>query len=143
MSSGSEHVIFSNSLRDQTAISYSASQRPERYSPDYAGEADVWILESLEHAEERNAEILAEIVVYEASGEAILVIPAEGGGEAHKTTTSQVTDAELAPDTPPLGATDAARLLPLSYAGEQHYSILRVAATVVAVLILALLAIGR
>jgi hypothetical protein len=45
--------------------------------------AGVVILESLEHAEERNAEILAEIVFYETSGDAILMQPPQNGDSAH------------------------------------------------------------
>jgi hypothetical protein len=45
--------------------------------------AGVVILESLEHAEERNAEILAEIVSYETSGDAILMQPPQNGDSAY------------------------------------------------------------
>jgi 3-oxoacyl-[acyl-carrier-protein] synthase II len=60
--------------------------------------ADVLILESLEHAEERNAEILAEIVVYETSGDAILMQPPENGDGAYGLTMTGLKDAELTPD---------------------------------------------
>ena len=45
--------------------------------------AGVVILESLEHAEKRNAEILAEIVFYEASDDAILMQPPQNGDRAY------------------------------------------------------------
>jgi 3-oxoacyl-(acyl-carrier-protein) synthase len=60
--------------------------------------ADVLILESLEHAEERNAEILAEIVVYETSGDAILMQPAENGDDAYGLTMTGLKYAERTPD---------------------------------------------
>jgi 3-oxoacyl-[acyl-carrier-protein] synthase II len=55
-------------------------------------------LESLEHAEERNAEILAELVVYETSGDAILMQPAENGDGGYGLTIAGLKDADLTPD---------------------------------------------
>jgi hypothetical protein len=65
------------------------SKRIEKSSPGNepfvaAEGAGVVILESLEHAEERNAEILAEVVVGETSVDAILMQPPENGDDAYK-----------------------------------------------------------
>jgi 3-oxoacyl-[acyl-carrier-protein] synthase II len=91
---------FTEELSRQTADPVLASQ------PFAAGRdglaategADVLILESLEHAEERNAEILAELVVYETSGDAILMQPAENGDGGYGLTITGLKDADLTPD---------------------------------------------
>jgi 3-oxoacyl-[acyl-carrier-protein] synthase II len=71
----------SKELSRQTADAALASQpfAAERDGSVTAEDAGVLILESLEHAEERNAEILAEIVFNETASDAIFMQPPENG----------------------------------------------------------------
>jgi LysM domain len=73
-------------LARQTADAALASQpfAAERDGFVTAGDAGVLILESLEHAEERNAEILAEIVFNETARDAISMRPPEDGDGASR-----------------------------------------------------------
>ena len=73
-------------LPRQTADAALASQpfAAERDGFVTAEDAGVLILESLEHAEERNAEILAEIVFNETAGDAIFMRPPEKGDGASR-----------------------------------------------------------
>jgi 3-oxoacyl-[acyl-carrier-protein] synthase II len=61
--------------------------------------AGILILESLEHAQKRNAEILAEIVGYGMSGDAYHITqPAENGDGAFRVMRAALKDAKLTPD---------------------------------------------
>jgi 3-oxoacyl-[acyl-carrier-protein] synthase II len=61
--------------------------------------AGIMILESLEHAEKRNAPILAEIVGYGMSGDAYHITqPAENGDGAYRVMKAALKDAKLTPD---------------------------------------------
>jgi 3-oxoacyl-[acyl-carrier-protein] synthase II len=59
----------------------------------------ILILESLEHAQRRNAAILAEIVGYGMSGDAYhITLPAENGDGAYRVMKAALKDAKLAPE---------------------------------------------
>jgi len=61
--------------------------------------AGILILESLEHAQKRNAPILAEIVGYGMSGDAYHITqPAENGDGAYRVMKAALKDAKLTPD---------------------------------------------
>src|SRR5437667_5889392 len=61
--------------------------------------AGILILEFLEHAQKRNAPILAEIVGYGMSGDAYHITqPAENGDGAYRVMKAAIKDAELSPD---------------------------------------------
>ena len=61
--------------------------------------AGIIILESLEHAQRRNAPILAEIVGYGMSGDAYHITqPAENGDGAYRVMKAALKDAKLSPD---------------------------------------------
>ena len=61
--------------------------------------AGILILESLEHAQKRDAEILAEIVGYGMSGDAYHITqPAENGDGAYRVMKAALKDAKLSPD---------------------------------------------
>jgi len=61
--------------------------------------AGIIILESLEHAQRRNAPILAEIVGYGMSGDAYHITqPAENGDGAYRVMRAALKDAKLSPD---------------------------------------------
>ncbi len=61
--------------------------------------AGIVILESLEHAQKRNAPILAEIVGYGMSGDAYHITqPAENGDGAYRVMRAAIKDAKLTPD---------------------------------------------
>jgi len=61
--------------------------------------AGIVILESLEHAQKRNAPILAEIVGYGMSGDAYHITqPAENGDGAYRVMKAALKDAKLSPD---------------------------------------------
>jgi 3-oxoacyl-[acyl-carrier-protein] synthase II len=61
--------------------------------------AGIVILESLEHAQKRNAPILAEIVGYGMSGDAYHITqPAENGDGAYRVMRAALKDAKLSPD---------------------------------------------
>jgi 3-oxoacyl-[acyl-carrier-protein] synthase II len=61
--------------------------------------AGIMILESLEHAQKRNAPILAEIVGYGMSGDAYHITqPAENGDGAYRVMKAALKDAKLTPD---------------------------------------------
>jgi 3-oxoacyl-[acyl-carrier-protein] synthase II len=61
--------------------------------------AGILILESLEHAQKRDAQILAEIVGYGMSGDAYHITqPAEDGGGAYRVMKAALKDAKLSPD---------------------------------------------
>jgi len=61
--------------------------------------AGIMILESLEHAQKRNAPILAEIVGYGMSGDAYHITqPAENGDGAYRVMKAALKDAKLSPD---------------------------------------------
>ncbi len=61
--------------------------------------AGILILESLEHAQKRDAPILAEIVGYGMSGDAYHITqPAEDGGGAYRVMRAALKDAKLSPD---------------------------------------------
>jgi len=61
--------------------------------------AGILILESLEHAQKRNAPILAEIVGYGMSGDAYhMTQPAENGDGAYRVMKAALKDAKLAPE---------------------------------------------
>jgi 3-oxoacyl-[acyl-carrier-protein] synthase II len=61
--------------------------------------AGIIILESLEHAQKRNAPILAEIVGYGMSGDAYHITqPAENGDGAYRVMRAALKDAKLSPD---------------------------------------------
>jgi 3-oxoacyl-[acyl-carrier-protein] synthase II len=61
--------------------------------------AGILILESLEHAQKRDAEILAEIVGYGMSGDAYHITqPAENGDGAYRVMKAAPRDAKLSPD---------------------------------------------
>ena len=61
--------------------------------------AGIMILESLEHAQKRNAPILAEIVGYGMSGDAYHITqPAENGDGAYRVMRAALKDAKLSPD---------------------------------------------
>jgi hypothetical protein len=76
----------SKELSRQTADAALANQpfAAERDGSVTAEDAGVLILESLEHAEERNAEILAEIVFNETASDAIFMQPPENGDGASR-----------------------------------------------------------
>src|SRR5215472_12778660 len=61
--------------------------------------AGILILESLEHAQKRNAAIVAEIVGYGMSGDAYHITqPAENGDGAYRVMKAALKDAKLSPD---------------------------------------------
>jgi len=61
--------------------------------------AGILILETLEHAQKRNAPILAEIVGYGMSGDAYHITqPAENGDGAYRVMKAAIKDAKLSPD---------------------------------------------
>ena len=61
--------------------------------------AGILILESLEHAQKRNAPILAEVVGYGMSGDAYHITqPAEDGGGAYRVMKAALKDAKLSPE---------------------------------------------
>ena len=61
--------------------------------------AGILILESLEHAQKRNAKILAEIVGYGMSGDAYHITqPEENGDGAYRVMKAAIKDAKLSPD---------------------------------------------
>jgi len=61
--------------------------------------AGILILESLEHAQKRNAPILAEIVGYGMSGDAFHITqPEENGDGAYRVMKAAIKDAKLSPD---------------------------------------------
>jgi 3-oxoacyl-[acyl-carrier-protein] synthase II len=61
--------------------------------------AGILTLESLEHAQKRNAPILAEIVGYGMSGDAYHITqPAENGDGAYRVMKAAIKDAKLSPD---------------------------------------------
>src|SRR5260370_36104613 len=61
--------------------------------------AGILTLESLEHAQKRNAPILAEIVGYGMSGDAYHITqPAENGDGAYRVMKAAIKDAKLTPD---------------------------------------------
>ena len=61
--------------------------------------AGILVLESLEHAQKRNAPILAEIVGYGMSGDAYhMTQPEENGDGAYRVMMAALKDAKLAPD---------------------------------------------
>src|SRR6202041_2405951 len=61
--------------------------------------AGILILESLEHAQKRNAPILAEIVGYGMSGDAYHITqPAENGDGAYRVMRAALDDAKIAPE---------------------------------------------
>src|SRR5256714_12073172 len=61
--------------------------------------AGILIMESLEHAQKRGAEILAEIVGYGMSGDAFHITqPAENGDGAYRVMKAAIKDAKLTPD---------------------------------------------
>lgn len=131
-------------LSGQTAGPGSATQPFAAECDGFVATEDtgVLILESLEHAEERSAEILAEIEVYETSGDAILVQPAENGNGAYRLSVTEVKHADQASDTAPIdsaGGACAAARPPIFYAAKRTHTIRRMTVAA-AVLILALLA---
>src|SRR5260221_4275265 len=81
---------------------------PEKASPPFDADRDgfvvgegagLMILESLEHAQKRNAPILAEIVGYGMSGDAYHITqPAENGDGAFRVMRAALKDAKLSPD---------------------------------------------
>jgi 3-oxoacyl-[acyl-carrier-protein] synthase II len=97
---GFRALQFTKELSRPSAVPALASHlfAAERDGFAAAEGADVLVLESLEHAEERNAEILAEIVVYETSGDGILMQPPENGDGAYGLTMIGLKDAEPTPD---------------------------------------------
>jgi 3-oxoacyl-[acyl-carrier-protein] synthase II len=61
--------------------------------------AGILVMESLEHAQKRNAPILAEIVGYGMSGDAYHITqPAEDGNGAYRVMKAAIKDAKLSPD---------------------------------------------
>jgi hypothetical protein len=82
MNSNSEQATFTTAISRQAADSEPKSQPlATDHLPTVAGEdGSVLILESLEHAKERNAEILAELVLYDPTDDSILAQPPESGG---------------------------------------------------------------
>jgi 3-oxoacyl-[acyl-carrier-protein] synthase II len=61
--------------------------------------AGILVLESLEHAQKRNAPVLAEIVGYGMSGDAFHITqPAENGDGAYRVMKAAIKDAKLAPE---------------------------------------------
>jgi hypothetical protein len=111
-----------------------------------ANDAGVLILESLEHAEERHAEILAELVFDETSSDSIFLNSDGDGRSGHKLLGPEVKDVSCLSGTAlnrSAGRTcDAAVRAPIFYAAETQHTFLRIA-TVAVVLMLALLAMGR
>jgi 3-oxoacyl-[acyl-carrier-protein] synthase II len=84
------------------------NDEPERASRPFDADRDgfvvgegtgILILESLEHAQKRNAPILAEIVGYGMSGDAYHITqPAENGDGAYRVMKAALKDAKLSPD---------------------------------------------
>jgi 3-oxoacyl-[acyl-carrier-protein] synthase II len=84
------------------------NDEPERASRPFEEDRDgfiigegsgVLILESLEYAQRRRANILAEIVGYGMSGDAYHITqPAEGGDGGYRVTLAALKDAKIAPD---------------------------------------------
>ncbi|MGA8142315.1 MAG: beta-ketoacyl-ACP synthase II [Candidatus Acidiferrales bacterium] len=84
------------------------NDEPERASRPFDAQRDgfvvgegagVLILESLEFAEKRGANILAEIVGYGMSGDAFHITqPAEGGDGGYRVTMAALKDAKISPD---------------------------------------------
>jgi hypothetical protein len=152
MSSGIRSTTTLTGLRALPSTKELSRQNtdPGAASQPFAAERDgfvegarVLILESLEHAEERHAEILAEIVVYETSGDAILMQPGENGDGAYKLIVTEPKDTDLSSDTASKssagGAWDVAARLPIFYGAERKLTTRRIAVGA-SVLILALLA---
>jgi 3-oxoacyl-[acyl-carrier-protein] synthase II len=84
------------------------NEEPTRASRPFDAERDgfvigegagVLILESLDHAQRRDAEILAELVGYGMSGDAYHITqPAAGGDGAYRVTLAALKDAKITPD---------------------------------------------
>jgi 3-oxoacyl-[acyl-carrier-protein] synthase II len=84
------------------------NEQPERASRPFDAERDgfvvgegagILILESLEHAQRRDAPILSEIVGYGMSGDAYHITqPAENGDGAYRVMRAALRDAEIAPE---------------------------------------------
>jgi hypothetical protein len=131
MSSGPESTTSTKEFAGQSADVGPTNQPLAAESNGFvaADDADVLILESLEHAEERNAEILAEIVVYETSGDANLMQPAENGDGAYRLIVTEPKDEDVASgnasQSPAAAACDASARLSIFHGARRSRAVSR------------------
>ncbi|MBI1750041.1 MAG: beta-ketoacyl-ACP synthase II [Acidobacteria bacterium] len=107
---GAEGAITTMSVGGFAAMKALSTRNaePERASRPFDAQRDgfvvgegsgILILETLEHAEKRGAQPIAEIVGYGMSGDAFHITqPAEGGAGAYRVMTATLRDANVSPD---------------------------------------------